>query len=200
MRRTVTFIALLILSTNCIGDINNPLDDANAAGNAMATWSDVGAPTGRMLLIRRGTQQCVVRFTAFHRDRDAKPATAFNSGAESFFAEYDWYHAVVVGDDQSIPRYERGHRTVALQALAGIGRLAFQPADNEIHCGSFNLVWFYPVRVGFNGRDSVKDIGVELAPTKWSAIEQVNYKDPALRWFTKDEARKPMLIPVDKLP
>jgi hypothetical protein len=200
VRRAVTLIALLVFSADCFGDIKTPLDDRNAAGNATATWFDVGAPVGRMLLIRNGPEQCIVRFTAFHRGHDAKPATAFNSGTESFFAEYDWYHPTAIGSDQSSPRYEIGHRTVALQASAGIGRLAFQPADNEVHCGSFNLVWFYPVRVGFNGRDSVKDIGVELAPTKWTAIEQVNYNDPALRWFAEDEARKPMLIPIDQLP
>jgi hypothetical protein len=198
--RIVTLIALLAFSAVCLGEGVNPLDDYNAADNAMMTWSDVGSPVGHMLLIRHGADRCVIRFTTFHRGHDAKPETALNSGAESFFAEYDWYHATAISDNHQGAGYESGHRAVSRQALMGVGRLAFQPGDDEIHCGSFKLVWVYPVRVGFNDRYSVKDIGIELAPTKWTAIEQVNFKDTALRWYTVDEARKPTLIPIERLP
>jgi hypothetical protein len=200
VERTVTCIALMTISAACLGEAMNPLDDQNAADNAMMTWSDAGAPVGRMLLIRHGTDQCIVRFTAFHRGHDAKPATSFNSGAESFFAEYDWFQASASANGDHGPVYERGHRSVSLQGSVGVGRLTFQPADNEVRCGPFKLAWFYPVRVGFNGRDSAKDIGIELAPTRWTTIEQVNLEDPALRWYKLDEARKPMLIPIKELP
>jgi hypothetical protein len=190
----IASLIALIFSAACLGEGVKPLDDHNAADNAMMTWFDVGSPVGHMLLIRRGADRCVIRFTTFHRGHDAKPETAFNSGAESFFAEYEWYHA------NQGAGYETGHRAVSSQALTGIGRLAFQPGDDEVHCGPFKLVWFYPVRVGFNDRNSVKDIGIELAPTKWTAIEQVNFNDPALRWYTVDESRKPTLIPIERLP
>jgi hypothetical protein len=198
--RIVTLIALLTLSVACLGEGVSPLDDRNAAHNAMMTWFDVGSPVGHMLLIRRGADRCVIRFTIFHRGHDAKPETSFNSGAESFFAEYDWYHPTANSDSHQGAGYESGHRAVSRQTSTGVGRLAFQPGDDEIHCGPFKLVWIYPVRVGFNDRDSAKDIGIELAPTKWTVIEQVNFKAPALRWYAVDEARKPTLIPIEQLP
>ena len=200
MGRTITLIALLISSADCIGEVNNPLDDRNAANNAMMTWFDVGAPVGHMLLIRRGTERCIVRFTAFHRGHDAKRQTVFSSGEESFYAEYDWYHPTATRGNQSSSVYESGHRGVARKATVGLGRLAFQPANDEVHCGSFKLAWFYPVRVGFNDRNSVKDVGIELAPTKWANTQQVDFNDSALRWYKQDETREPALIPIDKLP
>jgi hypothetical protein len=199
-KRLLSGVAFVFFANTCNGGDLNPLDDRNAAENAMMTWSDVGAPVGHMLLIRHGTDKCVVRFTTFHRGHNAKPETSFNSGAESFSGEYDWFYAKTPSRRDQEPVYEVGHRTVSLRASAGVGRLSFQTADNEIVCGPLKLAWFYPVRVGFNGRDSARDIGIELAPTRWTTIEKVNFDDPALRWYKQDEARKPMLIPMDNLP
>jgi hypothetical protein len=193
-------IALLVVWGACHGGTVDPLDDKNAASNAMLTWFDVGAPLNHMLLIRRGEDACVVRFTAFQRGHDAKPSTAFNSGEESFSAEYDWFDPTTSAAGPGRPAYDTGHRSVSRRASAGIGRLAFAQGDSEIRCGHFRLAWFYPVRVGFNSKNSAKNIGIELAPTKWTKIEDVSFSNPAIRWYIADEARKPMLIPVDDLP
>ena len=200
IQRFISGIGLLLFAFTCIGGELDPLDERNAANNAMMTWFDVGAPAGHTLLIRRGTDRCVVRFTSFRRDHDAKPATSFNSGTDSVFAEYDWFYDRNSDGRENVPRYESGHRSLSLLATIGIGRLAFEAGNNEVICGPFRLVWFYPVRLGFNNRDSVKDIGVELAPTRWTTIEQVNFEDRGLRWYKVDESRKPTLIPMNKLP
>jgi hypothetical protein len=145
-------MALVIFGAPCFGGEVDPLDDRNAADNAMLTWFDAGAPVGHMLLIRRGADSCVVRFTAFHRDHDAKPPNTFSSGEESFFAEYDWFYPKASAAESGRPDYDTGHRKVSRKPTAGVGRLAFQSGDDEVQCGSFRLAWFYPVRVGFNNR------------------------------------------------
>jgi hypothetical protein len=193
-------VALMVLSTLCLGGIVDPLDDSNAANNAMVTWFDVSAPIGHLLLIRQGADTCVVRFTTFHRGHDSKPSTPFNSGEESFSAEYDWFYPKKSAAGSHQRTYDTGHRQLSRGSSSGIGRLAFQRGDQEVQCGNFRLAWYYPARVGFNSSDSAKDIGVELAPTRWNTIEQVDFDDPALRWYRQDESRKPTLIPMDQLP
>ena len=193
-------VALLVFSTLCLGGVVDPLDDSNATSNAMVTWFDVSAPIGHLLLIRQGADTCVVRFSNFHRGHDSKPSTPFNSGEESFSAEYDWFYPKTSAAGSHQRTYDTGHRQLFRGSSSGIGRLAFQRSDQEVRCGNFRLAWFYPARVGFNSADSAKDIGVELAPTRWTTIEQVNFDDPALRWYRQDESRKPMLIPMDQLP
>jgi len=200
MQRMAVTVALMVFSALCLGGNVDPLDDTNAANNAMITWFDVGAPVGHLLLVRQGTDTCVLRFTTFRRGHDSKPSTSFNSGEESFSAEYDWFFPKKSSAEPHHLTYDRGHRNLSRGSSSGIGRLAFQGGDQEVQCGSFKLAWFYPTRVGFNSSDSTKDIGVELAPTRWNTIEQVNFEDPAIRWYKQDESRKPMLIPMDQLP
>jgi hypothetical protein len=200
MQRTAITVAFTVFSALCLGGNVDPLDDGNAADNAMITWFDVGAPVGHLLLVRQSANSCVVRFTTFHRGHDSQPSTLFNSGEESFSAEYDWFYLKKSSAESHHPTYDRGHRYLSRRSSFGIGRLAFQRGEQEVECGTFKLAWFYPTRVGFNSLDSATDIGVELAPTRWKTIEQVNFEDPALRWYKLDESRKPILIPTDQLP
>ena len=198
--------ATLVLGTSCamvspvtIAANLSPLDDQNASANGMLTLADAGAPTGRLLLIRQGSDRCAVRFTDFARGRDAKPATVLDSGAESFSAQYDWFYPR--RDTTGAVSYETGHRKVSSKALVGIGRLAFQLENDVVRCGPFKLLWAYPTRVGFFPSDAMDaDVGIELAPTKARSIEEVNFDDAAIRWYRTDQSRKPMLIPLSELP
>jgi hypothetical protein len=160
----------------------------------MLTNHDVGAPVGHILLIRRGLDSCAVRFTTFHHGHDARPETTFNSGAESFSAEYDWFYRRVDG------LFDTGHRSVSSRALVGLGHFAFQPGHDEVHCGPFRLYWAYPARVGFFGRERSVDIGIELAPTTWTQITQAQFNDSRLHWYRPDDSRQPTLIPLKELP
>lgn len=59
---------------------------------------------------------------------------------------------------------------------------------------SWTLVVYY------NKHDQPQgDYGIELAPTKWTDISQVDVFDPRLIWYRYDENRKDLNIPVDKL-
>ncbi len=164
------------------------------------TWDGASAPLGRFLLIRKNKAVCAVRFTKAQRGHDAKPATMFNSGEESFSAEYDWYFQGDGSGDFTQPGVLSGHERLARNPLKGIGRLAFQTGKIYVKCGTLdNLLWLYPTWVSFYGGGRRGDYGIELSPTKWEGIQEVNVHDPHLKWFRYDENRKPVEIPLDDL-
>jgi hypothetical protein len=58
----------------------------------------------------------------------------------------------------------------------------------------------YPANVSVHTEGTkLGDHGIELAPTRWSAINEVNVSDPRLRWFRYDEKRKETYIPREDL-
>ena len=118
-------------------------DDGRASrDHALVTWSDVGAPLGKVLLIRRGSDLCAVRFTDVRRGNDKKDSTIFDSGEESFYGEYDWHTF-----DKPPAQASTGHRKVSRTSSKGLGRLAFQSGEPYVRCGAFTLRWMYPTRV-----------------------------------------------------
>lgn len=44
-----------------------------------------------------------------------------------------------------------------------------------------------------------RDEGVEIAPTRWSNINEININDPTINWYRYDKARKIIEIPVEDL-
>ena len=167
---------------------------------AVITWSDAGAPLGRFTLIRKGNDLCALRFTEYHRGGDAKPATVFDSGQESLYAEYDWFYQADHSGNLTKGNVKTGHRKIAMRSVRGIGRLSLSGGVDELKCGPFNLNWSYPPRIGFFGHDDKDgDHGIEIAPTKWTDIKQVNPHDPHLKWYRYDAKRKPIYIPADDL-
>jgi hypothetical protein len=176
------------------------LNESHERVYATLTWDGAGAPLGRFLLIRKDKAVCAVRFTKVQRGHDAKPETTFNSGEESFSAEYDWYFQEDGSGDFTQPGVLSGHEQLARKPLKGIGRLAFQTGQIYVKCGTFDkLLWLYPTWVSFYGGSRRGDYGIELAPTKWTEIKEVNVHDPRLKWYRYDENRKPVDIPLDDL-
>jgi hypothetical protein len=62
------------------------------------------------------------------------------------------------------------------------------------------LPWTYPNHVAFYSGGQAQDEGIELAPTKWQEISEVNIQDPHLNWYRYDEKRERILIPRAHLP
>jgi hypothetical protein len=46
---------------------------------------------------------------------------------------------------------------------------------------------------------NIRDYGIELAPTPWTDIKELNIKDPRIKWYKYDEKRERVFIPIDKL-
>lgn len=177
--------------------IDNEVDRLKT--NIRIDWRGVVAPINRFLLIRKDAEVCAVRFTEFHRGHDAKPATLFNSGEETFYAEYDWYCQADGSQDLTKSNIQSGHKKLVRKPLRGIGRLAFQTGEINVRCGSFSLYWSYPTAVAFYGVPKQADYGIELSPTKWKEIKEVKALDPNIKWYRLDEKRQLFYISINDL-
>ena len=160
----------------------------------------VNSPVGRLLLMRRGSDLCAIRFTEFHRGHDAKPATWFHSGHESFYAEYDWYEPGANGQFSGSD-VETGHRTVDQRPTVGLLflNLGFPLGSNRMKCGPFYSRWFYPTGISFI-EGTRYDYELELAPTQWTEPSQINLQDPQLIWYQLNENQPDTFVPLKDLP
>lgn len=194
-------VSVLVLFVSCVKTpMAENLSELYQRSNATLTRTEVSAPLGRFLLLRKDKMVCAVRFTKAQRGHDAKPATTFNSGEENFSAEYDWYSQGDGSGDFTLPGVLSGHESVARRPLKGIGRLAFQTGQIYVECGTFDkLFWRYPTWVSFYGKSRRGDYGIELAPTKWAEIKEMDVHDPCLKWYRYDENRESVDIPLDDL-
>ncbi len=164
----------------------------HASTHAFVSWDGVSAPLGRIALMRRGSDLCSIRFTGFHREEEAPGVLAV--GGPSYFAEYDWYHLTA-------QRIESGHRKVDRKPGWGFSFLmAFTRGSPFIKCGSFEPLWSYPNIVRFLEGNDRHDYGIELAPTNWRDVADVDVANPSLRWYRYDEKRRPILVPWEDLP
>lgn len=200
----LSFPPLLSLSAgadNTVEFLKRELENRTTAhqDDAIVYWGGVAAPIGRYLLIRKNSAMCAVLFKNFRKGGDARPGTSFNTGEEHLYADYDWYFQNDGSGDFNKKSVKQGHDKVAYGPLVGIGRLAFQTTNQTISCGSIKLNWRYPDVVRFFYGSKVVGTGVELAPTPWSSISEVNGNDPDIKWFQTDQNRAPTIIPVTDL-
>lgn len=190
------FALAAVSSTAAPGDSSAP--ESGAGETVTITWDGVRGPTGRLLLIRKEHAMCAVRFTTAQRYHDQKPVTTFNSGEESTSAEYDWWFQDDGSGDFMRANVTAGHEKLHRGPLKGIGRLAFQTGSTYVKCGPFKLTWFYPSAVDFWGSGLKGDYGIELAPTPWRALSEIDLGDPRLRWIRYDAQREFSETPLDE--
>jgi hypothetical protein len=168
----------------------------HAPTHAFVAWFGVGAPLGRVVLMRRGTELCAIRFTTFNT-REETHEGLFTLGGPSYYAEYDWY-------DLSEHRKRSGHRETSRKPGYGIPLLTppmFFAGNPFIGCGSMEPLWWYPIAVRFHETGDVgRDHGIELAPTGWKDAGAIDLAHPSLRWYGVNERRKPFFIPLELLP
>ncbi|HAA03600.1 MAG TPA: hypothetical protein DCE18_09540 [Syntrophobacteraceae bacterium] len=159
----------------------------------------VGAPFGRFLLIRNGSNACAIRFAEFHRGYNAQTPTFFNSGDETHHAEYRWYWQMDGSGNFTNSNTRSGNNKLIQKPLLGIGRFAFQTGRIHVRCGPFTLLWQYPVSLSFDAKGGCSDHGTEMAPTRWKEVTEIDIHDAQLSWYRCDEHRHRLLIPLDAL-
>jgi hypothetical protein len=148
-----------------------------------------GSPFGRYLLLRKGSDACAIRFGRYHRDYDAKPGGMFTNGAENMYGEYEWNYQGDGSFDFKRENLAKGNGQLRHGPTSLLGHgitLRHTPGKGWIECGPFKLGWSYPIGLSFwshaNGAKPVEDADVEMAPTKWSRLEEIDYFNPKLRW------------------
>jgi hypothetical protein len=148
-------------------------------------------PPGKILLLRKETSGFgAIRFLNFWS----------GNTDDDRYAEYESYYQ---------PRLKDGHLggqdlVVNKGKLSspkpwGIGRLSFSFGKKEIRCGPVKLYWAGKGSVYFYSLNQKEgDYGIELAPTNWSDISEVDFSDSSIRWYRYDSARQRTTIFIDQ--
>lgn len=159
-------------------------DDVIIAPNAVVM------PLGRILLVRKDSKYCAVKFTKFWAGKTE----------EDLYASYEVYYQGDNTGDFSKKNVEFKKGDLAAPKPRGMGRLAFSFGKKEIKCGSITLQWDGKGSIYFYRFDQDEgDYGIHLAPTKWIDISQLNVSDPRLKWYGYDAKRQRIVIPIDQL-
>lgn len=152
----------------------------------------ISMPLGKILIVRKGTDYCALKFIEFWTGENK----------EDRYARYESYS---YGDKPA--DFSRNNVKLKKEELyfpkarwSIFGHPVAFGTKDEIHCGFAKLWWSGRGSVYFFERGKPQgDYGIELSPTKWTDISQVNVLDPRLTWFRYDENRKRVNIPVDNL-
>lgn len=155
----------------------------------------IGIPLGHILLIRNDSDYCAVKFIRCwtgQADYDQH-------------AEYEsYYQGDKTGDFRSKNvKYRKEEVYYTKPSFSIFGHPVRIGAKRDICCGPIELWWSglnCKIFVYYFRHDQKQgDYGIELAPTKWTDISQVNVFDPRLKWYRYDAKRKDTKIPMDRL-
>jgi hypothetical protein len=132
------------------------------------TSSNICVPPGLFFIVRKGDRRAAVRFTEVRRLK----------AAGTGYATYESYERA--GADGRFSDAGKQTSTVSVLGWSGFHPLSQQKGDARLHAGPVTLDYNFPSCVSFTPHD------VEIAPTHWTDIREVNANAPALRWFTYD--------------
>lgn len=147
-------------------------------------------PLGKILLIHKGANYGAIKFTDFWTGKTG----------EDYYARYESYYQVDKTGDLTKKNVKYREEELSFPKPLGVGRLAFSFGNTEVKCGPIRLFWSDKGAVHFYRLSQGQgDHGIELAPTKWTDISQVNVFDSRLKWYRYDDKRQRVNIPIDKL-
>ena len=171
-----------------------------ARDHAYVTPLSVSSPLGKLVLVRYMNSLCAIRFNAFHRGGDEKTPTKLDSGEETLSASAEQIQ--LVRSETTWRILERKTINLVRGSIVGLGRLGFQKGRIGLRCGEAPLEWTYPnnVSLGSYTQKPDKRKDVELAPTAWSDVSQIDLSDKSLRWYHFDEGRHDSTIADNELP
>ncbi|WP_337288532.1 hypothetical protein [Candidatus Methylomirabilis sp.] len=187
-------IAVLLSEGIAMGSANesqrSKANDVHIGPNA------IGMPLGRVLLIRKGENYCAVRFT-----RNWTGKTDYEQHAE--------YESCYQGNKtgnfrRANVKYRKEEVYYKKPSFSIFGHPISMSDKRDIRCGPIELWWSAGPEltfVYFNRHDQKQGdyYGIELAPTKWGDIAEVNAFDPRLTWYRYDDNRQRVNIPIDRL-
>ncbi len=162
-----------------------------APNEVQISFSGIVIPLSRLILAHGPSGYCAIKFTKFWTEKE---------GQEKF-ARYEAYD---LGRDTRVPPDSKMETVVdtvsSLPSRGPFYPLKWQPGNPEIKCGRLRFLWQYRGGVCFFGRkDNPGEHGIQLAPTPWTSIGEVNLTDPRIRWYRYDENRKTINVSIDQL-
>ena len=164
-------------------------------GDVQLAPNAIGMPVGRILLIRKDNNYCAVKFTQ-------------NWTGKTDYDQHAEYESYYQGDKtgnliSKNVKYRKEEVYYTKPSFSIFGHPVRIGAKRDIRCGPVELWWsagHHLTFVYYNRHDqNQRDYGIELAPTPWTTISEVNVFDPRIKWYRYDEKRKDLTIPIDKL-
>jgi hypothetical protein len=141
----------------------------------------VRIPLGNVLLVRDGEKCGAVILT------HGKPGASENEEV----AGYKCFYQGDGSSDFSKPNVEITEGKLSQSRLFGIGRFSFDLGNKDIRCGPLMLAWSGKGWVYFySTKQKAGDYGIQLAPTGWKDIAQVNVLDQRVTWYKYDPKRE----------
>ena len=209
MRTRLALVAILtsvVLScaiSSAEGDIFQSVDqdskrwmpiETRTLRSARIGWHSASAPFQKFLLIKDGDFLCAVRFVNFRRGGDKTDGSIWSSGDETLTSAYEW--KVLESDGKGVRVRNAGKATAKSAALKGIGRFVVAGGAENIRCGDRTFGWDYPSGINFS---QVPGSNMRLAPTRWDSTEDIRLDDPKLNWYSFDQKREEVRIPLENL-
>jgi hypothetical protein len=166
------------------GDSGPPKSDEVHIGSAY-----IMIPPEKILIVRKEGHYCAIKFTKLWTGKNK----------DDSFASYESYCQMNNTSGFSMGNIQTFKGKLSYYAPRGIGRLSFSFGNAEIKCGSIKLISFGQGEVLFDptGQNSY-DHGIELAPTNWDNISDVDISDSRLRWYKFDSRRKHVNIKINE--
>jgi hypothetical protein len=217
MKTAIILVLSCIMATMFMGEgITGKEDSLKPKAYEVAIYfSGVEIPLNRILLIRKDTHYCAVKFTrcwteideermkeyGTRMDRGGDIADILKDAARKKYAIYEAYYQGDATGNFANKNVKISQGKASWLPLRGPFRpFIYQPGDAHVECGPFKLGWEYKTGVSFipSGK-GMGDFGFELAPTPWTDISQVNVFDPRVKWYRYDEKRERIFIHIDRL-
>jgi hypothetical protein len=149
-------------------------------------------PLGKILLIRKDSDYGAIKFIKFWIGK-----TEYD-----LYAQYEaYYQDDRTGDfHNKNVKFRQGELHSPKPFFSLFGHPFAFGIKEEIKCGPIRLWWTGKGAVYFFGRAQRQgDYNIQLGPTKWTDVSQVNVSDVQLKWYRYDEKRKRMVFPIDQL-
>lgn len=152
-------------------------------------------PAGRIILARKGTEYCAIKYHDFWTKNEGK----------ELYASYESYYQGDSSGDFSKKNVEYRKDTVSyLGPSKFYGLWHSERGRLNVKCGPIQLLWTGGGNHGgveFSGAGMGVDykFTIELAPTPWTDISEVNVHDPRIWWYKYNARRWNLYIPLNEL-
>jgi hypothetical protein len=148
----------------------------------------IAVPHGTILLARKEKTYCAIRYIDYREDK------------KGLYARYESFYQGDGTGDFSIGNVEYLKGKVSNLGPRSLLGSHYRKGELEVKCGPLRLVFGGGPGGGgvhfFGTNQPQRDYGIELAPTPWKALSEVDVSDPRIVWYRFDSRRPDRVIPI----